>query len=115
MTDPEREAQGIFDMIRTSSGDRPFGGRDFTALMRSINQWKENNPALITLTNAAPAVHLAFQAQSTLLDATNIALHSSPKPLPSEIVEDLLATLRRQPTVRYHFPFDEFLAALSPD
>jgi hypothetical protein len=133
MTDPERQALSIFDMIRTSSGDRPFGGRDFTALMRSINQWKENNPALTALTNAAPAVHLAFlarscewiqeisklerafQAQSTLLDATNIALHSSPKPLPTEIVEDLLATLRRQPAVRYHFPFDEFLAALSPD
>jgi Domain of unknown function (DUF4132) len=133
MTDAEHQALAIYEMVRATSADRPSYGNTVVELMRRLNHWREQNPALIVLTSSTPQVHLAFLARScewlreetriernflvlaTLSDAVRISLQTAPKPFPSELIENLLAELRSNPSVRHYFPLDEFLGNLSPD
>jgi Domain of unknown function (DUF4132) len=133
MIDAEQQASAIYELIRTSSVDRPMSGFDTVAqLTRVITAWKEQDEGLKALNRAVPAVHVSFLARScewlrkehhdrnyrvlhTLLDAIAICLQSAPKPLPSALVEHLLSELRKDPSTRFFFPFDQFLFTLSPD
>jgi hypothetical protein len=134
MTDAEHRALAIYELIRATSADRPISGFDSVAeLLRVMNHWKEQNEALKELHRARPEVHLAFLARScawireeyrveqnfrvvhTLQDAIQICLQAAPKPLPSEVIEHLLSDSRQDPSARFLFPFDDFLAVLSPE
>jgi hypothetical protein len=133
MPDAAHQASAIYELIRTTSFDRPVSGSDsVTELLRVMRHWQEQNEALKELHRAAPEVHLAFLAHSTewlrketrvtrdyrvihtLQDAIQISLQAVPKPLPSEMIEPILHDLRRDPSARFFFPFDQFLASVAP-
>jgi hypothetical protein len=134
MTDAERQALAIYEMVRSTSGDRPSSGNSVVELTRRLNEWREQNSALTQLHNSAPEVHLALLTHSyvwlreeirqprnynvthTLCDAIQISLQAAQKPLPPDLVERLLAEVRSDTTfARFYFPFDQLLSTLSPD
>jgi hypothetical protein len=133
MPDADHQALAIYQSIRATSGDRPAAGFASVAeLLRVISQWQAQNEALKAMHRALPEVHLAFLARSpewlrretripgnfrilhTLEDAIRICLQAAPKPLPSAVIEHLLNDLRRNPSTRFFFPFDQFLSVLVP-
>ena len=130
-TDAEKRAFLIYELILTTSGDRPYSGQSVEQMLRDISNWKARSPALKAMEQASPEVRLAFlnhsfewlKAQtkerhnfritSTLREAIASALHALPKPLPAETVEMLLSDLCKDAWTRGYFPFDEFLAVLT--
>jgi hypothetical protein len=133
MRDADHQALAIYELIRVTSGDRPATGFDSVAeLLRVISNWQAENEALTAIHRAQAEVQLAFLAQSpdwlrrehrvpdnfkvlhTLEDAIRVCLQAAAKPLPSSLIEHILNDLRRNPTTRFFFPFDQFLGALAP-
>lgn len=133
LTDAEKKAFAIYELILTSSGDRPFSGHTLEQMVRDIADWKAQNPALKAIEKASAEVQLEFlkhsfewlKAQSkergifrivsTLIDVASLALSVLPKPLPAEIAETLLSDVRKDAWVRTYFPLQKFLAVLTRD
>lgn len=132
LTDAEKQAFSIYEIILTTSADRPYFGDTLEQLQREITKWKAQNPGLKAIEEAPFEVREAFlqhcfewfqtaskehafRASSTLLDATVFVLNSLPRPLPNEIILRLLSELRKDAWVRCYFPFPQFLRALSRD
>lgn len=129
-SDAEKHAFAIFDLILSTSQDRPYSGLTVGKMLGDIANWKAQNPALKAIEQAPSDVHLAFlnhsfewlksqlkerfhfQITATLMDATLFALEALPKPLPSETVSTLLADLRADSWTRCYFPFEKFLSAI---
>ncbi len=132
-TDAEKQAFAIYDLILTTSHDRPYSGHTVEQMLRDIAGWKARTPALKAIEQASPEVHLAFlnhslewlktqtkdrgnfRILSTLSDALSFTLNALPKPLPAETVLNLLQELRQDDWTRYYFPFERFLSALTRD
>jgi hypothetical protein len=134
MTEAEKQAFGIYEMICATSGDHPLSFDTVEQLKREMSDWKAKNPALIALRNASPEVQLAFLNQSfewlraearadrnirvcqTLPEAIQIALELASKPLPPELTLRLLSEFRREFSMaRFYFPFGQFLSLLTRD
>jgi hypothetical protein len=133
MTDAEKQALAIYEMICATSGDRPLWGDSVEQVMRAMFEWKAMNPALILLSKSSPEVHLAFLRQSfewleaevrdgdvrvrqTLPEAVLIALELAPKPLPPDLILKLLSEFRQDFSMaRLYFPFTQLLALLTRD
>jgi hypothetical protein len=134
MTEDEKQALAIFEMICVTSEDRPLWGNSVEQLMREMSDWKAKNPALTALRNARPGVQSAFLDQSfewlraetkadrnirvchTLPEAIQIALELAPKPFPPELVLKLLRQFRAEFSMaRSYFPFGRFLSLLVRD
>jgi len=134
MTEAEKQALGIYEMICATSGDCPLSFNTVEQLKREMSDWKARNPALITLRNSSPEVQLAFLNQSfewlraearadrnirvcqTLPEAIQIALELASKPLPPELTLKLLSEFRREFSMaRFYFPFGQFLSLLTRD
>jgi hypothetical protein len=132
MTEDEKQALAIFEMICATSEDRPLWGNSVAQLMREMSLWKAKNPALTALRATRPGVQLAFLDQSfewlravtkadrnirvchTLPDAIQIALEVAPKPFPPELILKLLQQFRGEFSMaRFYFPFGQFLSLLS--
>src|SRR5579872_1331006 len=104
MTEAEKQALSIYEVIVATSATRPLGFQSVEQTRRETAAWKENNPALAELGRAEPEVLCAFLDQSfdwlkaeghlaknyracnTLAEGIQIALAGAPKPLPTELV-----------------------------
>jgi hypothetical protein len=134
MTEAEKLALGIYEMICATSGDRPLSFNTVEQLKREMSDWKAKNPALIALRNSSPEVQLAFLNQSfewlraearadqnirvcqTLPEVIQIALELASKPLPPELTLKLLSEFRREFSMaRFYFPFSQLLSLLTKD
>jgi hypothetical protein len=131
MLDPGKEAEAIYDSIRTTSADRPFAFRSAEQMRQELQAWQVNNPALTLLRQAAPEVLTAFLAHSidwikaesrdhsnfrvsaTLVEAIVYALKEASKPLPTAVVLKLLTQLRESAITQFHYPFAAFLSILT--
>jgi len=130
LTDAKKQAFAIYDLILSTSHDRPSSGQTLEQMQRDIANWKAENPALKEIERASSGVHLAFlnhsfgwlkdrtqershfSVTSTLFDATLHALNALPKPLPADTVTNLLSDLRNDDWTRCYFPFRQFLSVL---
>src|SRR5258708_6172401 len=108
MTEAEKQALAIYEMIAATSKQRPMFFQSAAQMLRETAAWKEKNPALAELGRAEPPVQLAFLSQSfdwlraeahlaknysacnTLTEGIEIAFSRAPKPLPEELVVRLL-------------------------
>lgn len=131
LTDAEKQAFAIFDLILSTSEDRPFSGQTLEQMQQDIADWKATNPALKAIEQASSEVHLAFlthsfewlkdqtknrphfRVTSTLFDVTLHVLNVLPRPLPADTVTSLLCALRNDDWTRGYFPFPQFLSALT--
>jgi hypothetical protein len=130
-SDTEKQASGIYEQICATSGDRPSSGNNLHQMQRDIANWQANNPGLLAIRQASAQVLLSFlnnsagwiQAETkqrghfrttqTLCDAIVFTLNSAPKPLPSEIVLHLLASLCKSPTTHHYYPLELFLSVIT--
>jgi hypothetical protein len=135
MTEAEKQALAIYEMIAATSKHRPMFFHTAEQLQRETAAWKENNPGLAELGRAMPQVLLAFLAQSfdwvraeahlaqnysaclTLSEGIQIALSRSPKPLPRDLVARLLREHCGEIGSMSHiyFPIRNLVALLSRD
>jgi Domain of unknown function (DUF4132) len=131
VTDSAKEAEAIYDRIRTTSADRPFAFQSVEQMSRELASWQANNPALRQMRQATPSVliafvdrsvdwviaesrdHSNFRVTSTLVEAILYALKEVPKPLPNEVVLKLLKQLRESAVTRFYYPFAAFLSILT--
>jgi hypothetical protein len=134
MTEAEKRAFAIYEMIVATSAGRPFAFDSVEQMRSETASWQAKNPALSELSRAEPQVLLAFLNQSfewlsaqariarnfrvvqTLFDAIVQALTNAPKPLPEELVCRLLREYRQQMSsmARVYFPFPHLLSLLAP-
>jgi Domain of unknown function (DUF4132) len=131
MLEPDTQALAIYDLMCSTSGDRPFSGNSLEELNRKISEWQLANPALIVLRESKPPVHLAFLKHSfewlkangdvrgnfrlcsTLTDAIDFCLRVCPEPLPPDTLLTLLTQYRQDYSMaRLYFPFDQLLSRL---
>jgi hypothetical protein len=129
-----QSALAIYETIRLKSGDRPSSGNSVAELTRALNDWRSKSEPLTTLSRSGPEVQLAFLEQSydwlrlearvdrnfqvmeTLSDAIQLGLQCVPKPLPSDVVEQIVTEIRRDTSsARFYFPFERFLSFLAPE
>jgi hypothetical protein len=135
MTEAEKQALAIYEMIAATSGQRPMFFQSVQQLVRETAAWKAKNPAFSELDRAEPQVLLAFLRQSfdwlraeahlaknytasmTLSEGVQIALSRAPKPLPGELVLHLLGEHCREMGSMAHiyFPIRNLISLLSRD
>jgi hypothetical protein len=132
MLDPNKQALGIYEMICTTSDDRPNSGKTLDELLGRLKKWQEANPALTILKESEPAVLSAFLSESivwlnsqrmelihfricdTVHDGIVIALLRGPRPLEDEVVLRILSEFRNSTSMaRLYFPFQPFLGVLT--
>lgn len=135
MTETEKQALAIYEMIAATSKQRPTFFQSVGQLLRETAAWKENNPALAELGRAQPTVLLAFLAQCfdwlraeghlaknynaclSLSEAIQIALSRAPKPLPGGLVLHLLSEYcgAMGSMAHIYFPIRALISSLSQD
>jgi hypothetical protein len=109
MTEAEKQALAIYELLVAASAQRPMAFQTMDQLLRETAAWKQNSPAFVELNCAEPEVLLAFLRQSfdwlraeahlaknyfvcnTLSEGIQIALSRTPKPLPGELVQHLFS------------------------
>ncbi len=107
MTEAEKQAQAIYELILATSAQRPMSFRTAEQMRRETAEWKQNNPAFIELARAEPDVLLSFLQHSfewlraeahlaqnytacnTLTEGIQVAFSRAPKPMPGALVEHL--------------------------
>ena len=135
MTEAEKQALAIYEMMGATSGQRSTSFQSIEQLRREIAAWKENDPALAELGRAEPQVLLAFLSQSfnwlraeghlaknynacnTLFEGIQIALSRAQKPLPGELVLHLLGEYCGEMGSMAHmfFPIRQLVSSLARD
>jgi hypothetical protein len=135
MTEAERQALAIYETIVATSKTRPFAFHSVEQMLRETIGWKENNPGFAELGRAKPPVLLAFlghcfewlRAEAhlakgyrvcmSLSECIVIALSRAPKPLPADLVLNLLGEHDRATGSMAHmyFPIKELVSRLSRD
>ncbi len=132
MIEPDTQALAIYDLMCSTSGDRPYSGNSVEELTRKISEWQIANPALTILREAEPAVQLAFLKRSyewlkmngdmrgdfrlcsTITDAIGLALQAQSQHLPSDLLLQLISQYARDYSMsRIYFPFDLLLSRLT--
>jgi Domain of unknown function (DUF4132) len=107
MTDAEKQALAIYELLVATSKDRPIRFQTADQMRRETAAWKATNPAFMELDHAEPAVLLAFLAQcfdwlkaeahlaqnytacNNVAEGIQVVLTRVPKPLPGELVKQL--------------------------
>ena len=134
MIEPDTQALAIYDLMCSTSGDRPYSGSSAAELLHRISAWQTANPALTVLRESEPAVQLAFLRRSyewlkmnsdlkgdfrlcsTLTDAIRLSLEAYSQNLPSDLVLQLVSQYARDFSMsRLYFPFDLLLSRLTRD
>src|ERR1700739_893065 len=64
MTEAEKRALAIYEMMVATSKDRPIAFHSIDQMRRETAAWKASNPAFGELASAEPEVLLAFLSQS---------------------------------------------------
>src|ERR1700756_3831440 len=122
MVHPDKQALAIYDLMFSTSGDRPYSGSTVDELTRKITEWQKGNPALTILRESDSAVHLAFLKHScewlrangdlrgnfqlcqTLSDGISLSLRALTQPLPSDLLLSLVNQYRQDGfTARLYF------------
>ncbi len=132
MPAPDKQALAIYEMLCSTSEDRPVSGNSIAEVSRMISAWETSNPALVILRESDPAVLLEFLCQS--LDWLNarrmelsdfrisaaiqagvlIALQRIPQAFANNVVQRVLRDFRNTTGIgRVYFPFLPFLAVLT--
>jgi hypothetical protein len=134
MVEPSAQALAIYDLMCSTSDDRPFSANSVDELNRKITTWQLANPALTILRESEQAVHLAFLRQSyewlkdngdirgnfrlrhTLTDGIAFSLQVYLQPLPSDLLLHIIGQYRQDHSMaRFYFPFDLLLSRLTQD
>jgi hypothetical protein len=131
MTEAEQQAYSIYELICTTSADRPITFRTIEQAQRETAVWRATNPGLQAMRDASPEVLLAFlrnyedwrtatdrrddyKMSMNMGEAVQIAVVTAPKPLPPDLVLQLLRSygsgLR---WMLLGFPLRQFLALLT--
>lgn len=132
MIEPDTQALAIYDLMCSTSGDRPYSGNSVEELTRTIREWQIANPALTILREAEPAVQLAFLKRcyewlkmngdmrgnfrlcSTITDAIGLSLQAQSQHLPADLILQLITQYARDYSMsRMYFPFDLLLSRLT--
>jgi hypothetical protein len=135
VTAAEKQAWSIYETMVATGKDRPTAFHTMDQMLGETAAWKQNNPALAELDRAEPEVLLAFLALSfdwtraesqvkwnhgvtlTLLDGIHTALSRTPKPLPTDLVLQLLSKcVQSMSSMGYvNFPLRDLVALLTRD
>ena len=135
MTDAEKQALAIYELIAATSKQRPMRFQTMEQMQRETAAWRETNPAFMELTRAEPQVLQAFLAQSfdwlraeahlakdytacnTLAEGIQAALSRMPKPLPGELVSHLFAEYYGEMGAMAHmfFPIRQLISSITRD
>jgi len=131
MTEAELQAYSIYELICTTSADRPMAFRSIEQAQRETVMWQATNPGFHAIRNAPPEVLLAFlrnykewrtatdrrddyKLGSSLGEALHLALQAAPKPLPPDLVLQLLRSYGKGLSwMLFGFPVRQFLALLT--
>jgi hypothetical protein len=133
MTEADQQAYSIYELISKTSADRPFAFRSIEQAQSETTAWQAANPGLQAMRDASPEVLLAFlwnykewrgtsdrgddfKLGATMGDALRIAIETAPKPLPGELVLQLLRNYGSGLSwLLFGFPLRHFLALLTRD
>ncbi|HEY2467273.1 MAG TPA: DUF4132 domain-containing protein [Terracidiphilus sp.] len=132
-TEADLQAYSIYELIRSASSDRPFAFRSIEQSRNETAEWQAANPGLQAMRNASSEVLLAFlrnfkewrgtsdrgddfKLDATMGDALRIAIETAPKPLPTDLVLQLLRNYGSALSwLLCGFPLRHFLAVLTRD
>jgi hypothetical protein len=133
MTEADEQAYSIYELISNTSADRPIAFRSIEQSKKETAEWQAANPGLQAMRNASSEVLLAFlrnfkewrgtgdrdddfKTGATMGDAIRIALQTAPKPLPGDLVLQLLRNYGSALSwMLFGFPLRHFLALLTRD
>ena len=133
ITEADLQAYSIYELISSTSSDRPFAFRSIEQSKNETAEWQAANPGLQAMRKASPEVLLAFlrnfkewrgtsdrgddfKLGATIGDALRIAIETAPKPLPGELVLQLLRSYGSGLSwLLFGFPLRHFLAVLTRD
>lgn len=135
MTEAEKQALAIYELIAATSKQRPIRFQTMEQLQRETAAWREENPAFIELGRAEAPVIQAFLAQSfdwlraeahlakdytacnTLAEGIQVALSRMPKPLPGELVSHLFREYYGEMGAMAHmfFPIRQLISSITRD
>ena len=133
MTEADQQAYSIYELISNTSADRPFAFQSIEQAQSETAAWQAANPGLRAMRNASPQVLLAFLRNykewrgandrgndfilgATMSDALRIAVETAPKPLPGDLVLQLLRNYGSGLSwMLFGFPLRQFLALLTRD
>ena len=130
MTEADQQAYSIYELIRRSSADRPFAFSSLERARKGTDDWRTASPGLQAMRTASPAVMLAFlrnykewrgtsdredfKLGAEMGDALRIAIEKAPKPLPGDLVLELLRNYGSGLSwLLFGFPLRHFLALLT--
>lgn len=131
MTEAEQQAFSIYELIGTTSANRPIAFRSTEQAQRETVAWQATNPGLQAMRKAPPEVLLAFlrnykewrtatdrrddhKMSFSMGEAVHIAMVTAPKPLPPDLVLQLLRSYGSGLSwVLFGFPLRVFLALLT--
>src|ERR1700741_2386126 len=108
MEEDDQQAYSIYELITNTSADRPYAFRSLEQAKSETAAWHAKNPGLQAMRNASPMVLLAFlrnyeewrgasdrgddfKLGATMGDALRIGIEMAPKPLPGDLVLQLLS------------------------
>ena len=131
MTEATQQAYSIYELICNTCADRPFAFRSIEQAQSETVGWQAANPGLQAMRTAPPEVLLAFlwnykewrtatdrrddfTLGAGMGDAVQIALVMAPKPLPEDLVLELLRGYGRGLSwMMFGFPLRRFLELLT--
>ena len=131
MTEADQQAYSIYELICATSADRPMAFHSIEQAQGETAAWQAKNPALQAMRNASPEVVLAFlrnykewraatdrrddfKMSASMGEAVQIALATAPKPLPPDLVLQLLRSYGSSLSwMLFGFPLRQFLALLT--
>ena len=133
MTEADQQAYSIYALMSSASTDRPFAFQSIEQAQSETAAWQAANPGLQAIRNASPEVLLAFlrnykewrgatdrgndfKLGAIMSDALRIAVETAPKPLPGDLVLQLLRNYGSGLSwMLFGFPLRHFLALLTRD
>ena len=133
MTDAEHQAYLIYELVRSTSSNRPFAFQSAVQALSETAAWQATNPGLQAMRDAPAEVLLAFlrnfkewrgtadrsgdfKAEASMGDALRIALERAPRPLPGDLVLQLLKSYGSGLSwMLFGFPLRQFLSLLTRD
>jgi hypothetical protein len=133
MTEADQLAYSIYELITNTSADRPYAFRSLEQAKTETAAWQAKNPGLQAMLNASPEVLLAFlrnykewrgatdrgdnfRLGATMSDALRIGIERAQKPLPGDLVLQLLRNYGSGLSwMIFGFPLRQFLSLLTRD
>ena len=133
MKEDDLQAYSIYELISSTSSHRPYAFRSIEQSQNETAAWQAANPGLRAMRDASPEVLLAFlrnykewrgasdrgddfRLGANMGDALRIAIETTPKPLPGDLVLQLLRNYGSGLSwMLFGFPLRQFLSLLTRD